>query len=353
MKKHQVKKLEHELLHCAYLCSRSIQKAIAKPDILSICRDLSENILTEKYKPQNYTRFAVKDPKLREIYAPSFSDRIVHLWLANQFKPLMNRVLIDDTYASREKKGTLAAINKVQKIMRQPTHKFYLQLDIQSFFNHIDKNRLKAKLYELIERKADWSPLRKYTIIYLVDRIINHDTARESFTLSGQRTLLITIPKHKLLTFSPNGIGLPIGSVTSQMFANFYLNSLDHFIKHDLKVKGYVRYMDDPILFSNERPTLINWKNKIAHFLDSNLKLSLHPTKQALQPVSLGANYLGYIIYPHYKHIRNNTLKNLKKRLVFFNALLEDNHINAEHIPSRGFWPRFMGSNRNCSPTRC
>ncbi|HAS8622902.1 TPA: RNA-directed DNA polymerase, partial [Vibrio vulnificus] len=317
---HQI--MERELLHCAKQCNRSTQSSVEKINILNVCHDLSKDILDFNYKPKAYTRFAVKEPKLREIFAPSFSDRLVHCWLSNQLPPLIENTLIDDTYANRKGKGTLAAITKVQKLMRMPKHDYFLQLDVQSFFNHINKPILLQSLHYLIQNKGNWSPFRTRIIHHLTDAVVNHDTSREAFDISGHKTILASIPYHKTLSASPPGTGLPIGSMTSQIFANYYLNPLDHYIKHTLRVKGYVRYMDDLILLSNSKAELLSWKSSIENQLQHSLKLNLHPTKQTLKSVSQGANYLGYILYPHYKHIRASTLKTLQSRLNFFNWLM-------------------------------
>ena len=123
-----------ELLGCAKRCGNSVQKALGLLQLGSTCRELTHELLTGTWQPGAHSRFAVREPKLREVFAPSFRDRLVQQWLIAHINPTLERQLIDDTYACRPGKGNLAAINKVQRHMRQPSHGYFLQLDIQSFF---------------------------------------------------------------------------------------------------------------------------------------------------------------------------------------------------------------------------
>lgn len=122
---------------------------------------------------------------------------------------------------------------------------------------------------------------------------------------------------------------------------NYYLNDLDHFIKHQLKVKGYVRYMDDLFLLADSPDTLRYWQQEIKHYLKEHLKLKLHPTKVHLDKVTHGFDYLGYRIYGHHKFIRQSTVQSLKQRLCYFRSLLEPNKTFSNvHPPERGLWQR-------------
>lgn len=173
---------------------------------------------------------------------------------------------------------------------------------------------------------------RKTCVMALLTRTVLHPVAHHAVSLSGNKTLLNTIPRHKTLGASPAQTGLPLGSSASQMFANLYLSPLDHFIKHQLHVKGYVRYMDDLMLLGNSSQQLIEWREEISSFLTQTLRLTLHPTKQHLQRCHQGADYLGYKIYPHYLHLRTRNLNKIRRWLALFNYCL---HPQGNPIPTK------------------
>ena len=139
---------------------------------------------------------------------------------------------------------------------------------------------------------------------------------------SGNRTLLAKIPSHKSLYHAPPNVGLPVGSLSSQFFANVYLNELDQFIKHTLKVRAYLRYVDDFVMLADDPKTMLTYKNRIAEFLQERLQLKLHPHKTVIQRSNQGIDYLGSIIYPHYKLVRQRSVRALRKRINWFNQLI-------------------------------
>ncbi|MCE7732871.1 RNA-directed DNA polymerase [Vibrio campbellii] len=332
--------LSAELLHCVTLSGSSQQKSTNALNFPMICCDLATQILTNTYHPRPYHHFAITEPKLREVYAPDFRDRIVQMWVALQFTPMMERRLINDTYANRKSKGTLSAICKAQKCMRQPHHSWGLQLDIYSYFNCINKATLINQLCSLIDRST-LSPLRKWCLTTLTELIVQHDATAQPNQKTGKLHLLNKIPHHKRLQFQNTvHTGLPIGSVTSQLFGNFYLNDLDHYIKHNLSVKGYIRYMDDLLLLADSPEKLQHWKIQIERYLHSNLHLKLHPYKTQISSVDNGFDYLGFRVYPHHKHIRKSTIDSLKNRLRYFNTLLTSKDSAPKTKPSRGLWSK-------------
>lgn len=338
-------KLASELMHCAKISGNSEQKSASLLRVPQVCLALAENILMQQYQPQPYQHFAVTEPKLREIYAPSFSDRIAQMWVVNQLTPTMEKQMIDDTYANRKGKGSLAAIMKAQKLMRQPKHTWGMQLDIYSYFNHIDKRILITQLDTLISQ-CGFSQSRKDCVSSLMKQIILHDTARSARTISGDHRLLDSIPIHKRLSFQPREKGLPIGSVTSQLFGNYYLNQLDHYVKHTLRVKGYVRYMDDLLLLSDNKKPLLEWKNKVDQYVEQELQLKVHPNKVYIGKVIHGFDYLGYKVFAHHKFIRRTTMKTLIHRLAYFNFLLNPERFpNPPSPPERGQWGKWVKNN--------
>lgn len=210
------------------------------------------------------------------------------------------------SYACRKEKGAHKAIRYLKKTISP--NLFFLQADIQSFFVSIDK----GVLFSLVKKYV-----KNPEILWLTGKIIFHDPTKD-YIAKGDLGLLQSIPPHKSL-FGKNNCGIPIGNLTSQFFANVYLNELDHFIKHSLKCHHYFRYMDDILLLHSSKEQLLIWRNGIKTFIETSLKLKLHPKKQFLQPATDGINFCGYIVKPDYTLIRRRTVKKLKNKLWHFN----------------------------------
>ncbi|MCS3491023.1 RNA-directed DNA polymerase [Enterobacter sp. SLBN-59] len=331
-------RIHNELLHCVTLTQRSIQKSAGMETVSRTCCQLAADIFSHSYTPSPYTRFAVTDPKLREIYAPAFRDRLAQNWLVYHLSPFVERVLIDDTYANRCGKGVLAAVKRAQTFMRRPGNQYYLQLDVQNFFNSIPHAALLRQCRILITRYMSAHPLRTQ-ILDMLEKSVQHAAPANTFTISGDRLLLDSIPAHKTLLAAGPGRGLPLGSASSQMLAGLYMNPLDQYIKHTLRVKGYVRYMDDLILFGNSTAQLSRYRQAIRYFMQTELELTLHPHKQTLQACHQGADYLGYRIYPHYLHLRKRNITKLVAWMRFFNSLLSGTPGHPPtHIAARPEW---------------
>ncbi|MFM5498752.1 reverse transcriptase domain-containing protein [Aeromonas veronii] len=213
-------------------------------------------------------------------FCPAFADRIVQQWLVNHIEPTLEKRFIDDTYACRKGKGALAAIEKVQRHMRQPHHHYFLQLDIHSYFNSIPREGL-ATCWHTILHHTPLSAVRRELLRQVGAKIFLYDASRHPYTVSGARALLKHIPPHKQLCFRGATHGIPIGSLTSQMLANFYLHPLDLFIKHELKVKGYVRYMDDLMLMAAPPPSSTSGARRLKPFLPTNWGCSCTPSNSS------------------------------------------------------------------------
>lgn len=168
---------------------------------------------------------------------------------------------------------------------------------------------------------------------FLARRIIFHDPTNPKPIFSGNKFLLEQIPAHKSLFNVSRLTGLPIGSLSSQFFANLYLNELDQYAKHILKIKHYFRYVDDIVIIAENTPILSDYKTAIDGFLKENLELSLHPNKTILQPTKNGINFLGYVIRKDSKLVRNRTVKSFKKRLYFFNHLFNPKDYPISNAP--------------------
>jgi retron-type reverse transcriptase len=267
---------------------------------------LKEELKSHNYQPGPSICFAITDPKLREVWAADFRDRVVHHLLVGYLESIWEKMFVFHSYACRKGKGAHKSIRYLKKIIAPDL--FFLQVDIQSFFVSIDK----SVLFSLVKKRV-----KNPEILWLAERIIFHDPTT-NYIPRGDLKLLQSVPPHKSL-FGKINCGLPIGNLTSQFFANVYLNELDQFIKHSLKCRYYFRYMDDLLLLNSSKEQLLKWRDDIKTFVETNLKLKLHPKKQILQPATNGINFCGYIVKPDYTLIRRRTVKKLKNNLWHFN----------------------------------
>jgi len=241
--------------------------------------------------------------------------------LINQIEPLFEKRFIFDSFACRKNKGTHKALLRLKKFLNQITknktkNAFYAQFDIKSFFSHIDKNILFAILDQKIKKAFPLSCQKD--ILWLAKIIIFHNPSK-NYYLKGEKNLFKQIPVDKTLFCAPKNKGLAIGNLTSQFFANVYLNELDQFIKRKLKAKYYLRYVDDLVLLSLSLEQLKEWRKEIDHFLNKKLKLKLCLNKDKYGSVYQGIDFVGYIIKPDYTLSRQRVVKNLKTKLYYFN----------------------------------
>ncbi len=242
---------------------------------------LHEQLSTKTYRPGAYRSFFIYQPKKRQISAAPYRDRVVHHALVNVLGPIYERTFIADSYACRKGKGTHASVIRCQQFARR--FRYVLKADIQKFFPSLDHEILKS----LIARKIKDPDVR-----WLVGQIIDHSNLQEEI-----RTCF---PGDDLFTASNRRRGIPIGNQTSQFFANVYLDSLDHFVKDRLGIKGYVRYVDDFLVFSDDKSHLSEVRDQIRDFL-VGLRLRLHSTKNVIFPVKEGIRFLGYRVFPTHR----------------------------------------------------
>ena len=274
---------------------------------------LERELKNKSYHPSRSILFATRKPKLREIFAADFRDRVIHHILVDCLERTWEKIFIYDSYACRKDKGTHKAVMRMQSFLRKVSQNgkrraYYLQLDIKDFFVSIDKK----VLFKLIKKK-----ITNEDVLWLVGKNIFWDCTK-SFILRDERALMQKIPHNKSLFGKNNIRGLPVGNLTSQFFANVYLNELDQFVKHTLKAKFYIRYVDDFILLSRDRRELIKWREIIKAFLKTELNLKLHPTRIRLQPISNGIDFLGYVTRRNYILVRRRVINNMKIRLRHF-----------------------------------
>ncbi len=292
------------------------------PDLVNqLARDLGKN----QYKPSGFSCFVVKDPKIREIFAPDYTDRVVHHIIINEIGNYIDKKFIFDSCANRKDKGTHFAVRRTQKFLKNNNNEYYLKADIKTFFPSINKNILWRIVQEHILKIKEMPLEKREFIVNLCEKIIFQNPINPPPILTGNNNLLSLVPKEKSLFHIAKNKGLPIGSLTSQFFANLYLNELDQFVKHKLKVKHYIRYVDDFVILGKNTKDLVRIETEIKKFLQKELDLSLHPKKTVIQHKSKGIDFLGYIIRERYLLVRKRTVKSFKKRIYFFNHLLDPN----------------------------
>lgn len=283
-------------------------------NLFNLLKDLNNNT----YEISRAICFVVEKPKIREIWASDFRDRVVHHLITrkieNFYEDSTNSFsFLENSYANRKNKGTHFAVNKLKKLTQ--SNKYYLKLDIESFFNSIDREVLFNILKDDL-RLQNFE--NKDKIFFLFNKIIFHKYTN-NYKRKSSNDLLKKVPFNKsLFSSEPINKGLPIGNLTSQFLSNVYLNKLDHFIVNKLGFKNYIRYVDDFVILSNKREELENVIFEINNFLKLNLKLKLHPKKIILNQVDEGIDFLGFFVKDKYTLVRKNVVKNLKEKLYYF-----------------------------------
>ena len=227
---------------------------------------LHKELKDDTYLPGSYTNFYIHEPKRRLISAAPFRDRVVHHALCNLIEPIFERSFIYDSYANRVGKGTHRARARAQQFAR--TYRYVLPLDVVQFFPDIDHKTLNRELFKKV------TDLRVQRLIGLILE-------------SGEQIHGTSQGRAK---------GLPIGNLTSQFWANVHMNPIDHFIKRTLRCPGYVRYVDDLLLFSDSKHQLHEWKERVAESLERRY-LSIHAGAHP-KPVTEGIPFLGFVIFP-------------------------------------------------------
>ncbi|MBP0004120.1 MAG: RNA-directed DNA polymerase [Cyanobacteria bacterium SBC] len=256
---------------------------------------LQSELESKTYQPGEYRTFEIFEPKRRLISAAPYRDRVVHHALCNVITPIFERTFIDTSYANRTGFGTHRALRKFTQFAR--SSEYVLQCDIRKYFPSIDHQILK----ETIRRK-----IKCRDTLWLVDLIIDNSNEQEPVP--------DYFPGDDLLAPLQHPKGLPIGNLTSQFFANIYLNPFDHFVKEVLKVKKYLRYVDDFALFSDDRSFLKDCRQEIEDYL-TTLRLKIHPIKSQLFQTRHGASFVGFRVLPDRIRVRNYNLQQGRRRL--------------------------------------
>ncbi|TXH00344.1 MAG: RNA-directed DNA polymerase [Candidatus Moraniibacteriota bacterium] len=275
-------------------------------NLVSLYHDLTQG----GYKIGQSIAFVVTQPKIREVWAADFRDRVVHHIIYNAICERFHKKFIRDTYACIPDRGTHDGMRRISGFARSITRgwsrpAYFLKADVANFFNSIDRHIL----ISLLERYIDEEWLR-----VLIRQVALHDP-RTNFITRSPQSLFEQVPRHKSLLHAPDGIGLPIGNLTSQFFANVYLNELDQFVKHALKAKYYGRYVDDMVLFHEDADVLNFWYREMDRFLGENLALHLHPHKKHINLADRGIDFTGFIIKPGRNYLRQTSLSGCKRKI--------------------------------------
>jgi RNA-directed DNA polymerase len=247
---------------------------------------LHDELRQKAYRPGPYDSFYIHEPKRRLISAAPFRDRVVHHALYNVIEPIFERSFVHDSYANRKGKGHHRALDRAQFFARR--YRYVLPCDVRQFFPSIDH----ALLRRTLDRK-----LRDRDVLWLVDRILESGVG-----VLSEEYSLVYFPGDDLWAANRHR-GLPIGNLTSQFWANCFLSPFDHFVKRELGCPAYVRYVDDMLLFGDDKRQLWAWKGAIVERL-ARLRLTIHGARAQVRPTTEGLPFLGFVVYPHRRRLK-------------------------------------------------
>jgi RNA-directed DNA polymerase len=264
---------------------------------------LESELRNNNYKPQPMDIFIVRDPKTRKISAPVFRDRIVHHAINNILEPIFEKSFFYDSYASRKNKGMHVAIRRFDFFKRKATNNgkyavYVLKADIRHYYDTVDHD----VLVDILRKK-----------------------------ISDEKIIALA----RMILKNSAGKGMPLGSLTSQLFANAYLNEMDKFVKHRLHAKFYIRYMDDFVILHRSRRVVEKWKNEIDAFLKTELKIELHPEKSMIYLLYRGVDFLGFRIFYHHKLLKKKSINRLRQRICNLIALYNEGETEKKEIMQR------------------
>ncbi len=267
-----------------------------EPNLFALYRDLKG----KRYVHSPYSGFYIYDPKVRHVHKASVRDRILHHAIFRILNPLYDKTFIANSFSCRIGKGTHKGVLAVERMIRSESRNFTrpcfaLKCDVRKFFDSIDHRTL----LNILGRK-----ITDQDTMWLLNRVVESYSASQTNLFDRQ--------------------GLPIGNLTSQLFANVYMNEFDQFVKHKLKVINYARYTDDFVIVSTDRAYLENILDPIKDFLDKKLQLSLHPNKVSIRACHQGVDFLGYVALPYHRLVRARTkrriFRKLKERVAMFRS---------------------------------
>ncbi|MFU0784481.1 MAG: hypothetical protein ACFWT2_15525 [Thermoanaerobacterium thermosaccharolyticum] len=300
---------DYENLYLAYLEARKGKRY--RQDVLEFSANLEENLIQiqneliwKMYKVGRYREFYVYEPKKRLIMALPFKDRVVQWAIYRVLNPLFDKTFIEHSYACRIGKGTHKAAHKLQYWLRKTDRKlekyYYLKMDISKYFYRVDH----SIALKIIEKK-----IKDEDVLWLLKEIIENEDKPFGLPLG-------TEPGDCSKDMRLYDKGMPIGNLTSQLLANIYLNELDQFCKHKLRIKYYVRYMDDFIILHHDKKYLHRLKLEIESFLNNNLELHTNK-KTCIRPTTVGIEFVGFRIWPTHMKLKKKTAIKMKRWLKY------------------------------------
>ena len=274
-------------------------------------------MVAQTYQPGPYHSFYIRDPKHRLISAAPFRDRVVHHALCNVIEPIFERTFIGDSYANQVGKGTHRALDRAQAFARR--YRYVLQCDVEQFFPSVDLALLRGILARKIADPG---------VLWLADRIMDGGAG-----VLANEYAMVYFPGDDLFAVN-RPRGLPIGNLTSQFWANVYLNELDQFVKRQLHCPAYVRYVDDFLLFADDKRQLWTWKNAIRERL-AGLRLTLHERESTVYPVATGIPFLGFRVYPDHRRLKRRNGVAFARRLRAWRAEIAKGKLRVADLSPR------------------
>jgi retron-type reverse transcriptase len=281
-------------------------------NLLEIEQELKEGT----YQPGGYNSFHIQKPKKRLINAAPFRDRVVHHALMSVIEPLFEQQFIFDSYANRKRKGTHAALDRCTYYMRRKN--YVMHMDVRQFFPSIDHQILLGILSRTIGDER---------VLQLVEKII----ASGNGVQACEYEMVYFAGDDLFALYRPRG--LPIGNLTSQHWANVYLNELDQYAKRVLKCRAYIRYVDDILLFADDRESLHDWKQRIIMFLQT-LRLTLHETKAQPRPTWTGLSFLGFQVFFDHRRLKPANGYAFQRRLLGMLSGMQSGRVGREKFQS-------------------
>lgn len=324
------KKLLEDLYH-AYKDARKQKRGKRYQLEFEFCLEdnlvaLRDELISGAYHPLPSSCFVIHDPKMREVFAAEFRDRIVHHLFYNYTHEIFERGFIFDSYSCINDRGTHFGIKRLEHHIKSVSKNYtgichVLKIDIKGYFMSIDRLKLWDISIDTLERANNRFYSSGHTekpdlifLKYLLERIIFSDPVKEC-RMIGRPDDWKDLPREKSLFYSPNGCGLPIGNLTSQLFSNIYMNRFDQYMKRILKCRHYGRYVDDAFIVSSDRERLKALIPHIKSFLETELGLRLNDSKTRIFNAYQGVEFLGAFIKPFRTYISSSSLARVKKKI--------------------------------------
>lgn len=281
---------------------------------------LRDELISGNYKPLPSNCFIIHDPKMREVFAANFRDRIVHHLFYNYTHEIFERTFIYDSYSCIKNRGTHFGIERLKHHIRSVSEGYskpcyFLKIDIRGYFMSINRNVLLDLCRKTLSKVKDRKDLDYNFIDYLLEIIINSNPI-ENCNVLGKIEDWNNLPKEKSLLTAEENCGLPIGNLSSQLFSNVYLNVFDQYVKRNLRCRHYGRYVDDAYIVSDDRKCLKKLIPEISHFLYQELGLEINPQKTRIYDAYQGAEFLGAFIKPFRTYISSSSLERVKKKVI-------------------------------------